>query len=322
MFFSYVAFHLKCVKKSTLIDEMRKTLCEYKNEHLFSKIKNSKKAQISQISQIRECIQKSFCRKSVVMQISNLTSQLERFKARHDIKSYRRFGESDSIVMENIEDVLPQIRAKLENFDWKDIYNTDEKDLFYRLQTDHSLDTKQLEGRKKNDKERLTVVSHFYSSILKGYEKGEINPEKINHCKIQSKEDMPLEQEIGDVQGIHKLKEVSDLHYINAMKVEQILNYPSENEYLMEPSTDEEIIQGIMDVPADDEQDPEDSSVLQRVSLKEAFLAVDNLKNYLIQHEKNITDLVYTLLNVKDEIVFNSHGKKKYLTIDAYFSKE
>ncbi|MBA0770425.1 hypothetical protein Gotri_019062 [Gossypium trilobum] len=62
----------------------------------------------------------------------------------------------------------------------------------------------------------------FYSSILEGYEKGEINPKKINvldaihfinyawnidvkpttfanclqHCKIRSKEDMPLEQEI------------------------------------------------------------------------------------------------------------------------------
>ncbi|MBA0736684.1 hypothetical protein Gogos_010207 [Gossypium gossypioides] len=59
--------------------------------------------------------------------------------------------------MENIEDALPQIRAKLENFDWKNIYNMDETDLFYRLQADHSLATKQLEGRKK-DKERLTVV--------------------------------------------------------------------------------------------------------------------------------------------------------------------
>ncbi|MFQ6637550.1 hypothetical protein Gotur_014273 [Gossypium turneri] len=59
--------------------------------------------------------------------------------------------------MENIEDALPQIRAKLENFDQKNIYNMDETDLFYRLQADHSLATKQLEGRKK-DKERLTVV--------------------------------------------------------------------------------------------------------------------------------------------------------------------
>ncbi|MBA0749479.1 hypothetical protein Gogos_003399 [Gossypium gossypioides] len=82
---------------------------------------------------------------------------LEWFKARHGIKSYRRFGESSSVVMENIEDALPQIRAKLEIFDWKDIYNMDETGLFYHLQAEHSLATKQLEGRKK-DKERLTVV--------------------------------------------------------------------------------------------------------------------------------------------------------------------
>ncbi|MBA0875234.1 hypothetical protein Goshw_028316 [Gossypium schwendimanii] len=37
---------------------------------------------------------------------------LERFKAGHGIKSYRRFGESGLVVMENIEDASPQIRAK------------------------------------------------------------------------------------------------------------------------------------------------------------------------------------------------------------------
>ncbi|MFQ6623785.1 hypothetical protein Gotur_004213 [Gossypium turneri] len=51
--------------------------------------------------------------------------------------------------MENIEDVLPQIRVKLKIFDWKDIYNTDEKDLFYRLQADHSLDAKVIRRTKK-----------------------------------------------------------------------------------------------------------------------------------------------------------------------------
>ncbi|KAK8270557.1 hypothetical protein V6Z11_D11G203700 [Gossypium hirsutum] len=106
------------------------------------------------------------------------------------------------------------------------------------------------------------------------------------------------------------------------MNVEQILNYPSENESLMESPTDEEIIQGVMDVPADDEQYSDDSNVLSHVSPKETFLAVDTLKNYLIQHEKNIPDLVYALLKVKDEIVFDSHAKKKQLAIDAYFSKE
>ncbi|KAK8370061.1 hypothetical protein V6Z11_A01G152000 [Gossypium hirsutum] len=120
---------------------------------------------------------------------------------------------------------------------------------------------------------------------------------------------MPLEQEIDDVEGIHKLKEViSDLYYRNAMDVEQILNYPSENESLVESPMDEEIIQGLMDVPANDEQDPNDSSVLPHASPKEAFLAVDTLKNYLIQYEKNIPDLVYALLKVKNEIEFDSHA--------------
>ncbi|MBA0660637.1 hypothetical protein Goklo_012624, partial [Gossypium klotzschianum] len=53
------------------------------------------------------------------------------------------------------------------------------------------------------------------------------------------------------------------------MDVEQILNYPSENESLMESATDEEIIQGVMDVLADDEQDPNDSRSLPHVSPKE-----------------------------------------------------
>ncbi|MBA0653497.1 hypothetical protein Goklo_020665 [Gossypium klotzschianum] len=106
------------------------------------------------------------------------------------------------------------------------------------------------------------------------------------------------------------------------MNVEQILNYPSENESLMESPTDEEIIQGVMDVLADDEQYSDDSDVLSHVSPKETFLVVDTLKNYLIQYEKNIPDLVYAILKVKDEIVLDSHAKKKQLTIDAYFSKE
>ncbi|MBA0682156.1 hypothetical protein Goari_023896 [Gossypium aridum] len=67
----------------------------------------------------------------------------------------------------------------------------------------------------------------------------------------------------------------------------------------MESPMDEEIIQGVMDVPDDDEQDPDNNSVLPHVSPKEAFLVVDTLKNYLIQHEKNMPNLVYALLKVK-----------------------
>ncbi|MBA0692783.1 hypothetical protein Goari_010319 [Gossypium aridum] len=43
----------------------------------------------------------------------------------------------------------------------------------------------------------------------------------------------------------------------------------------MESPTDEEIIQGVIDVSVDDKQDPDDSSVLSHVFSKKAFLVVD-----------------------------------------------
>ncbi|MBA0566978.1 hypothetical protein Golob_011747 [Gossypium lobatum] len=43
----------------------------------------------------------------------------------------------------------------------------------------------------------------------------------------------------------------------------------------MESPTDEEIIQGVIDVSADDKQDLDDSSVSSHVSPKKVFLVVD-----------------------------------------------
>ncbi|KAL6498035.1 hypothetical protein OROGR_028432 [Orobanche gracilis] len=74
---------------------------------------------------------------------------LERFKQRH--------GESGTVDMQAVEDAIPTLRNVLDKYEWKDIYNMDETGLFYRLQADNSLATKQLEGRKQN-KERITVV--------------------------------------------------------------------------------------------------------------------------------------------------------------------
>ncbi|MFQ6621718.1 hypothetical protein Gotur_001531 [Gossypium turneri] len=153
-----MASHLKDVKRSTLTDEMRKALCEYKNEHSSSQkdlqqwVQQTFDLSVSQ-STISNTLKRSSKYLSKEIKNSNVKRHkpnpelekktygdanfefnfsigwLERFKARLEINSYRRFGESGLIVMENIEDALPQIRAKLENFDWKDIYNMDEKDI-------------------------------------------------------------------------------------------------------------------------------------------------------------------------------------------------
>ncbi|KAL6493089.1 hypothetical protein OROGR_032848 [Orobanche gracilis] len=82
---------------------------------------------------------------------------LKGFKSRHDIKTCRRFGETGSVDMDVTESNLESIRQKLDQFTMKYVFNMDETDLFYKLQANHSLATKQLEC-KKNDKERITVV--------------------------------------------------------------------------------------------------------------------------------------------------------------------
>ena len=82
---------------------------------------------------------------------------LEKLKLRHGIKSFHRLGESGSVNIEDMEKTLEVIRQKIDKLSKRDVHNMDETGLFYRLQADHSLATKQLEG-KKQDKERLTVV--------------------------------------------------------------------------------------------------------------------------------------------------------------------
>lgn len=82
---------------------------------------------------------------------------LEKFKKRHHIRSFRCFGESGSVDMVSVELALPAIKERLDSFELRDIYNMDETGLNYRMLADHSLASRQLEGRKQG-KERVTAV--------------------------------------------------------------------------------------------------------------------------------------------------------------------
>jgi hypothetical protein len=86
-----------------------------------------------------------------------LSGWLAKFKQQHQIRSHRRFGESGATDTEIIEESLPRIRTILDQYALADIYNMDETGLFYHMQADNSLATKQLEGRKQN-KERITIT--------------------------------------------------------------------------------------------------------------------------------------------------------------------
>jgi len=82
---------------------------------------------------------------------------LEKFKDRHGIKSFCHFEESGALDMEAVGAALLDIRAVVDAYAKKDVFNMDEIGLCWRLQADNSLATHQLEGRKIN-KERITLV--------------------------------------------------------------------------------------------------------------------------------------------------------------------
>jgi hypothetical protein len=82
---------------------------------------------------------------------------LAKFKQRHQIRSHRRFGESGAADTKIIKESLPRIRTILDQYALADIYNMDKTRLFYRMQADNSLATRQLEGHKQN-KERITIT--------------------------------------------------------------------------------------------------------------------------------------------------------------------
>ena len=83
----------------------------------------------------------------------------------------------------------------------------------------------------------------------------------------------------------HELHEaISGLHYKNAMDIEHLLNYPSENNMVMESLTEKKIIQGVIDIYTYDDHDSDDNCVLLNVSPKDAFQAIVTLNYYLLQY--------------------------------------
>ncbi|XP_022893755.1 CENP-B homolog protein 2-like [Olea europaea var. sylvestris] len=139
------------ISQSTISNTLKRASKYLSNEMKNSDVKRHKSAKYPDLEKV--LYEWFFQMKDKV----NMSEEIIQGKARYGIKSYRRFGESGSVIMENIENALPGIRSKLDQFQLKDIYNMDETGLFYRWEADHSLATKQLEGCKK-DKERITVV--------------------------------------------------------------------------------------------------------------------------------------------------------------------
>ena len=92
------------------------------------------------------------------------------FSIQNGLKQCNIHGKSDDAQMNGIEETLKQIMKKIKLYKLRDIYNMDETDLFYRMASDKTIATYQIEGSKK-DKAHMTIAfivyAFFYSSLSK-----------------------------------------------------------------------------------------------------------------------------------------------------------
>ncbi|KAG0438188.1 Tigger transposable element-derived protein 6, partial [Dictyocoela muelleri] len=81
---------------------------------------------------------------------------LSKFKKRHNISRKNMHGESASVNLDDFKDDIAEIKKEIALYDPNDVFNFDETCLFYRMEPDKTLATKNVHGRKKS-KERITI---------------------------------------------------------------------------------------------------------------------------------------------------------------------
>lgn len=84
------------------------------------------------------------------------TEWLDSFKARHNIKKYKQYRESEFIDLVVVEKKLQKIWETINPYTNENIYNIDKLALFWKMIPDETLKTKQ-STRGKNDKARITI---------------------------------------------------------------------------------------------------------------------------------------------------------------------
>ncbi|CAK8540331.1 unnamed protein product [Lathyrus sativus] len=188
----------------------------------------------------------------------------------------------------------------------------------------------------------------FYHKILEGYEVGQSDPEKINvldainltilawmidvrketitnyfrHCKIRSASDVArnldestIDEETQDLETM-----INQCGYRNKMDIDNLMNYPGENEACLKVQSLEDIVGTIIENNA--EGDREDDTVsLEPVTRKEALMASNTLHNFMIQYKNTTLKLLDAIRKVRDGLQIDLNFKGKQITIESYFNR-
>ncbi|CAK8534819.1 unnamed protein product [Lathyrus sativus] len=195
---------------------------------------------------------------------------------------------------------------------------------------------------------KMHYCRRFYCKILEGYEVGQSNPGKINvldainlaipawtidvqketivncfrHCKIRSASDVArnLDESIFDEENQDLETMINQCGYHNKMDIDNLMNYPGENEACSKVQSLEDVVGTIIE--SSEEDDGEDDTVsLEPVTRKEALMASNTLHNFMIQYKNTTPELLDAIRKIRDEVQIDLNFKGKQTTIESYFNR-
>ncbi|KAK2459083.1 hypothetical protein QL285_006178 [Trifolium repens] len=113
---------------------------------------------------------------------------------------------------------------------------------------------------------------------------------------------------------------INQCGYRNKMDIDNLMNYPGENEACSEVQSLEDIVRTIIENNAEDD-DEDDTVFLEPVTRKEALMASNTLHNFMIQYKNTTPQLLDAIRKVRDELQTDLNFKGKQTTIELYFNK-
>ncbi|GBC31133.2 CENP-B homolog protein 2-like [Rhizophagus irregularis DAOM 181602=DAOM 197198] len=92
------------------------------------------------------------------------TGWIDKFKQRHHLKEYVKWGEAKSAPLETLEEERRKLREIIKNYDLNDVFNCDETGLYWDLEPSKTLAKGPLSGKKKSKKREELPVNYYWNS--------------------------------------------------------------------------------------------------------------------------------------------------------------
>uniref|UniRef100_A0A0R0G3K6 Uncharacterized protein n=1 Tax=Glycine max TaxID=3847 RepID=A0A0R0G3K6_SOYBN len=155
----------------------------------------------------------------------------------------------------------------------------------------------------------------FYCKILE-----ETIANCFRHYKIRSASDIArnLNESTFDEETQDFETMINQCGYRNKMDIDNLMNYPGENEACSESL--EDIVSTIIENNAEDDG-KDDTVPLEHVTRKEALMASNTLHNFMIQYKNTTPELLDAIRKARDELQIDLNFKGKQKTIESYFNR-